>query len=172
MGQSAARKTVTKGPKVVATGDRPAMKAEQYKGKASSREALIKSIEEATDVIDFKYPVKIRIEHDSGLVTCRAVFWIWMRHISAKMKEKWPDAYNSLDKDGCVMHDVVCELFLGKTKPKKVGKMLIEGRQKTLSSPEMSKGEMVDLLRRIEEWSIGTLGIPLPQTPSEYTEAR
>lgn len=168
MGQSAARKTTPKGPKAVAAGDRPAMKAEQYKGGAGSKEALLKSIEDATDLIDFKYPVKIRIEHDNGLMTCRAVFWIWMRHISAELKVKWPDAYAKLDKDGCLMHDLVCTLFLGKTRPVKVGKTLVDGRQKTLSSPEMSKGEMVDLLRRIEEWSIGTLGIPLPQPPSEY----
>jgi len=172
MGNSAARKAPPASQKAMASGDKARLTAQGYKGTADSKEALVDAVKNATEFFQFKYPVKIRIEHDSGLISCRAVFWIWMRHLSEKMKEKWPDAYGMLDKDGFAMHDVVCTLFLGKTKPKKVGKMLIDGRQKTLSSPEMSKGEMVDLLRRIEEWSIGTLGIPLPQPPSEYREAK
>jgi len=149
--------------------DLPGVKAEEYQGKANSREALIESIESATATIDFKYPVKIRIEHDAGVMDCYAVFWIWMRHISMHLKERWPDAYAKLDHKGEMMHDMVCQMFLGTTKPAKVGKTILSGRQKTLTSPRMSKGELIDLLRRIEEWAV-SIGITLPQPRSEYTQ--
>jgi hypothetical protein len=57
------------------------------------------------------------------------------------------------------------------TKAEKYGKTIVVPVQKTLSNPKMSTGEMIDLLRRIEEWAISQ-GIPLNQDPSEYTEAR
>lgn len=69
------------------------------------------------------------------------------------------------------MHDKVCQWFLGMTKAQKFGREVTVPRQKTLTSPEMSTGEMIDLLRRIEEWAISQ-NIPLDQTPSEYTENR
>jgi hypothetical protein len=179
MGQAAARKKAPKSKKIMGTvgpdvdpKSIPPILAEEFKGKANSKEALLAQIEEATSTIPFKYPVKIKIEHDSGVMDCYAVFWIWMRHVSKEMRQKWPDSYGMLDREGEVLHDVVCDLFLGKTPTRKVGRKLIEGRQKTLSSPKMSRGEMVDFLRRIEEWSTGTLGIPLPQPPSEYTKHR
>jgi len=172
MGAARQRATTTKGPQALGPNDIPSLKAQEYHGKADSRDALLAAIGEAASTIDFKYPVKIRIEHDSGLMDCKAVFWIWMRHLSKEMRAKWPDAYKNLDKEGFVMHDVVCELFLGKTKAMKVGKTLLEPRTRTLTNPPLGRGDMVDLLRRIEEWSIGTLGIPLPSPPSEYSVAK
>lgn len=162
-------RTQARGGAAVVPIDLPGVKAEEYQGKADSREALIESIESATATIDFKYPVKIKIEHDAGVMDCYAVFWIWMRHISMHLKESWPDAYAKLDHKGEMMHDMVCQMFLGTTKSAKIGKTILAGRQKTLTSPRMSKGELIDLLRRIEEWAV-SIGITLPQPRSEYTQ--
>lgn len=155
------------GAKVVPI-DLPGVKAEEYQGKANSREALIESIESATATIDFKYPVKIKIEHDAGVASCYAVFWIWMRDITAHLKKNWPDAFAKLDHEGQELHNLVCQKFLGMTKPVKIGKTIVVGRQKTLTSPKMSKGELIDLLRRIEEWAI-SIGVILQQPRSEYS---
>lgn len=143
--------------------------AKEIKGTAQSQEALLEFVKSTSDTFDLPYPVDIKITEHTGLLDCYAVFWIWMRHLSEKLKEKWPDNYYMLDNQGEVMHDVVCDLFLGKTKAKKVGKTLIDARQKTLTSPKMNKGELVDFLRKIEEFSV-KVGIPLPQPPSEYNQ--
>ena len=132
--------------------------------------------EELADILNVQnnltvpYPVDVVITEHTGLLDCYAVFWIWMRHISLTLKEKWPMEYSSLDHEGQVMHDVVCQMFLGYTNPVKVGKTLVDRRPRTLTSPKLTKGELIDLLRRIEEWCIGTLGITLPAPPSEYTQ--
>ena len=148
-----------------------AITAKEINGKAMSREALLEFIETSTKAIDLEYPVDIKITKHTGLLDCYAVFWIWMRHLTEVSKERWPTDFVGWDNEGHKMHKYVCQLFLGKTKAFKIGKTLVDEQQKTLTSPKMNKGELIDLLRRIDEWSI-SLGIALPQPESEYTEAR
>ena len=155
-------------------------KAKEIKGKAQSREAMLEFLATATKAVDMQYPVDISITTDTGLLDCYAVFWIWMRHMTKHLKENFPGSYDNLTDSGeleidqpgkTCMHDIVCDAFLGETKATKVGKKVIPGKMKTLTRPRMRKGEVIDLLRKIEEWSI-EMGIILPQPPSEYTEAR
>jgi hypothetical protein len=156
------------------------MKAKQIKGKAQSREAMLDFLKTATGAIDMQYPVDINITTDTGVLDCYSVFWIWMRHMTKHLKKTYPGKYDNLTDSGelegeyskkTCMHDIVCDAFLGETKATKVGKKVVLGRMKTLTSPRMNKGELIDLLRKIEEWSI-EMGIILPQPTSEYTEAR
>ena len=147
------------------------IKAKQIKGKAQSREAMLEFLATATKAVDMQYPVDISITTDTGLRKCQAVFWIWMKDITKHLRETWPRHYSALNPNGTDMHDKVCQWFLGMTKAQKFGREVTVPRQKTLTSPEMSTGEMIDLLRRIEEWAISQ-NIPLDQTRSEYTEAR
>lgn len=147
------------------------MMAKEIKGSAQTKEALIEFVSTAADTFDIPYPVDIKISEHTGLLDCYAVFWVWMRSITEHLKEKWPMEYSKLDREGQLMHDVVCAMFLGYSKPVKVGKTLVDSRLKTLTNPKMSKGELVDLLRRIEEWCV-SIGITLPQPPSEYLNAK
>jgi len=144
------------------------MAKEMRMDAVQSREAMIQWITETSAVLDMQYPVDVRITTHDTVLDCYAVFWIWMRHITKHLKEKWPDAYCMLDNQGEMMHDMMCMMFLGKTKPMKIGKTVVDSRQRTLTSPKMNKGEMVDFLRKIEEWSI-KIGVTLPQPPSEYS---
>ena len=150
---------------------RPAVEVDELTAKATSREDLLCQINELLDIAPMKYPVKVKVMHDKGLMEYKAVFWVWMRHLTKELKTRWPHAYGNLDKEGYMMHDIMCTMFLGKTKAFKAGKTLIEPRMKTLTNPPLGKGEFQDLLRRIEEWSVG-IGIPLPLPPSKYTEAK
>jgi len=147
------------------------IKAKQIKGKAQSREAMLEFLTTATKAVDMQYPVDISITTDTGVRKCQAVFWIWMRDITKHCKKTWPDVYAHLDLEGEKVHNMICQLFLGMTKAEKFGKTIVVPVQKTLSSPKMSTGEMIDLLRRIEEWAISQ-NMPLNQERSEYTEAR
>ena len=147
------------------------IKAKEIKGKAQSREAMLEFLTTATKAVDMQYPVDISITTDTGLRKCQAVFWIWMKGITKHLRETWPNHYSALNPNGTDMHDKVCQWFLGMTKAKKFGREVTVPMQKTLTSPKMSTGEMIDLLRRIEEWAISQ-NIPLDQTRSEYTEAR
>ena len=156
-----------------------AITAKEINGKAMSREPLLEFIETSTKTIDLEYPVDIKITKHTGLLNCYAVFWLWMRHITKHLKETYPGKYINLtdngesdpeDKKAC-LHDIVCMMFLGETKPKKIGKTIIPPTMKTLTKPKMNTGQVIDLLRRIEEWCISE-GIILPQPKSEYTEAR
>jgi hypothetical protein len=155
------------------------IKAKEIKGKAQSREAMLEFLTTATKAVDMQYPVDISITTDTGLLDCYAVFWIWMRHMTKHLKENFPGRYDNLTDNGepdpddekpC-LHDVVCLMFLGETKLKKAGKTIIVPTMKSLTKPKMSAGQVIDFLRRIEEWSI-EMGIILPQPDSEYTEAR
>ena len=147
------------------------MKAKEIKGKAQSREAMLEFLTTTTAAIDMQYPVDISITTDTGVRKCQAVFWIWMKDITKHLRNTWPNHYSALNPNGTDMHDKVCQWFLGMTKAKKFGREVTAPMQKTLTSPKMSTGEMIDLLRRIEEWAISK-DIPLDQTRSEYTEAR
>ena len=147
------------------------IKAKQIKGKAQSREAMLEFLATATKAVDMQYPVDISITTDTGVRKCQAVFWIWMRDITKHCKKTWPDVYADFDPEGEKVYKMICQLFLGMTKAEKFGKTIVVPVQKTLSSPKMSTGAMIDLLRRIEEWAISQ-NIPLDQTRSEYTEAR
>ena len=147
------------------------MKAKEIKGKAQSREAMLEFLTTTTAAIDMQYPVDISITTDTGVRKCQAVFWIWMKDITKHLRERWPRHYSALNPNGTDMHDKVCQWFLGMTKAKKFGREVTAPMQKTLTSPKMSTGEMIDLLRRIEEWAISQ-NIPLNQERSEYTEAR
>jgi hypothetical protein len=178
MGQAAARKKAPKSKKIMGTvgpdvdpKSIPPILAEEFHGKANSKEALLAQIEEATSTIPFKYPVKIKIEHDTGVKDYLAVFWPWMRHITAELKKKWPDAYGDFDAKGQMVHDLYCHRFLGRTKTYKAGKTIIEGSLRTITKPPLSDGEMYNFLRNIEEHCI-SLGIFLPMERSEYTEAK
>ena len=147
------------------------IKAKQIKGKAQSREAMLEFLATSTKAVDMQYPVNISITSDTGLRKCQAVFWIWMRDITRHCKKTWPDVYADFDPAGKKVYRMICQLFLGMTKAEKHGKTIVIPVQKTLTNPEMSTGEMIDLLRRIEEWAISQ-NMPLDQTRSEYTEAR
>lgn len=147
------------------------MKAKEIKGKAQSREAMLEFLTTTTAAIDMQYPVDISITTDTGVRKCQAVFWIWMKDITKHLRNTWPNHYSALNPNGTDMHDKVCQWFLGMTKAKKFGREVTAPMQKTLTSPKMSTGEMIDLLRRIEEWAISQ-NIPLNQERSEYTEAR
>jgi hypothetical protein len=147
------------------------VKAKEIKGKAQSREAMLEFLTTTTAAIDMQYPVDISITTDTGVRKCQAVFWIWMKDITKHLRNTWPNHYSALNPNGTDMHDKVCQWFLGMTKAKKFGREVTAPMQKTLTSPKMSTGEMIDLLRRIEEWAISQ-NIPLNQERSEYTEAR
>ena len=156
------------------------IKAKEIKGKAQSREAMLEFLATATKAVDMQYPVNISITTDTGLLDCYAVFWIWMRYMTKHLKENFPGRYDNLTDSGQLeidqpektcMHHIVCTAFLGDTKATKVGKIVVLGKMKTLTSPKLNKGELIDFLRKIEEWSI-EMGIILPQPDSEYTEAR
>ena len=147
------------------------MKAKEIKGKAQSREAMLEFLTTTTAAIDMQYPVDISITTATGVRKCQAVFWIWMKDITKHLRNTWPNHYSALNPNGTDMHDKICQWFLGMTKAKKFGREVTAPMQKTLTSPKMSTGEMIDLLRRIEEWAISK-DIPLNQERSEYTEAR
>lgn len=147
------------------------MKAKDLKTVAKSREALLDFIETTTKTFELPYPVDVRITEHTGIETCYAVFWIWCRSITEQLKERWPSTYAPLDANGVAVHDALCKMFLGKKPAYKVGKIIVEERQITLTDLKDKKGEMLDLLRRIEEWAI-SMGIYLPQPKSEYTESR
>ena len=156
------------------------IKAKEIKGKAQSREAMLEFLATATKAVDMQYPVDISITTNTGLLDCYAVFWIWMRYMTKHLKENFPGRYDNLTDSGQLeidqpektcLHDIVCIMFLGETKLKKAGKTIILPTMKSLTKPKMSAGQVIDFLRRIEEWSI-EMGIILPQPDSEYTEAR
>jgi hypothetical protein len=132
---------------------------------------MLEFLTTTTAAIDMQYPVDISITTDTGVRKCQAVFWIWMKDITKHLRNTWPNHYSALNPNGTDMHDKVCQWFLGMTKAKKFGREVTAPMQKTLTSPKMSTGEMIDLLRRIEEWAISQ-NIPLNQERSEYTEAR
>ena len=162
MASSATKQTNRQGKKALGSGDRP--RAKEYRGRAETKEGLLQSIQDITDMIEFSYPVKIVIEPETILDD---LFWNWMRELSENLKRRWPNAYSSLDRDGLVMHDLVCSLFMGKTKPRKLGRTLVEGRQKTWDSPALNRSEKFAMLKQVEKWAMG-FGVALPVTSDEY----
>ena len=80
---------------------------------------------------------------------CFAVFFIWMAQMSKEFSTD-EQVYTVQD-----MHDLMCNMFLGWTDEKKLGKTVIAPRLVTLTYPERkTKERMCALLSQIEEWSI------------------
>ena len=142
------------------------MNATRLKGEAKTREGLIQWITEVSESFDFSYPAEVTLQRKKDEASYRAVFWIWCRHMTKELQEKWPNAYPMLDKKGQIMHDMLCQMFLESSKPVKVGKKTINPRQRTWTDLQ-DNCERYDFLRRIDEWSM-EIGVPLPQPPSEY----
>jgi hypothetical protein len=142
------------------------VKAEKYSGKAESKEATMVAVQQALDAFDFEYPVEISIQHYTGVKKYNAVFAIWSRHVTEEFKRKWPKAYGMLDKDGNTFRRMMYQIILGKTQPIKVGKSILEPRQKDWDDLT-TNALKYDFLRRVEEWLLDK-GVTVPEPPSEY----
>lgn len=142
------------------------MKAEEYKGKADTKEAALAAVEQALNTFDYGYPVEIHIRTYTGVKKYHAVFAIWSRHATEEFKRKWPQWYGMLDKDGKTFRRMMYQIILGETKPMKVGNSILKPRQKDWDDLT-TNADKYDFLRRVEEWLLDK-GIAVPEPPSEY----
>ena len=135
--------------------------------------ADLKPILQQIDKWDWeKFPMSITIEPSKGsdVLDCFSVFWIWMRQMA--------DDFTKRGRDTGVeeLHQMMCHLFLGYTNPKPIGKdVVIPPQLKTLTwiddkgkKCRRSKEVMIELLSKIDAWSIEHGVFLVTQANSEY----
>ena len=138
----------------------------------------VKNVSVADDAIEFikawdyeAEPLKIKLFGAGSTLDYKAVFWIWMRSITAQyVQRKMPD-YQVLDKEGQRMHLIFCKRHLGVVPAFKVSKTQFSEAVRTITYPEdLNKGQWFDFMRRIEEDCMA-MGITLPENDNnEYAQ--
>jgi len=130
----------------------------EFRAKVHSAQAVPK-VMEFLGQWDFEGgAADVRIEAASDTLSYKAVFWIWMRHFAKEFNET-PDN----------MHLIMCNRFLGWTKPQTIGKTVIKPTLITWTHPrQLTASESGVFLSKIEEWGV-SVGHPVPRIEdSEY----